>query len=469
MSILSSISNLFLGDKYSDALHLGIGYALKDYRREKLRDLYLFNKNRKGHTFVAGTTRVGKTRLLQNMIMQDIRAGRSVGLIDPKGDWEIWQAIVQEAYKTGREKELIFISAVYPQYSVPINPLSNFINRGEPISIVVSGVPNNEQFFYDVAKEITTLIVKTLLLQKRHEDKPSGELNIKEIYDLTGYSGIQKCREIAKSLLSIDKEAQGLVAFAERILESEKDYFSKVSTSLRTTLSQIVEGQIGGIIGSARDNVLVKRLENQERVILCAQTGAMLDSETSSIMSRILVSMFQELAGRLFAKTTVLETPFCLYMDEFASMVYLGIEHLFNKSGGANFYLTAATQSLADVEAAVGIERAKMISSNTNTKFFMRMTDLDTAEIMARHGGIKRKYSYIFGRGGNITTRETEEDIIKSEDFLALNEREFYYFGFEGRFFGKTAPTEPVELKISVDDPNANLLGANGLRLNGAS
>jgi hypothetical protein len=447
-----------------NGIHIGIGYAIDDYRKEKLKDVWQLNANRKGHTFVAGTTRVGKTRLLQNMIIQDIQAGRSVGLIDPKGDWEIWEAMVQEAYRTGREKELIFISAVYPQYSVPINPLANFINQGEPISIVVSGVPNNEQFFYDVAKEITTLIVKTLLLQKRREDKPSGELNIKEIYALTGYSGIQKCREIAKSMLSIDKEAQGLVEFAERILESEKDYFSKVSTTLRTTLSQIVEGQIGEIIGSARDNVLVKRLENQERVIMCAQTGALLDSETSSIMSRILVSMFQELTGRLFAKTKVLQTPFCLYMDEFASMVYLGIEHLFNKSGGANFYLTAATQSLADVEAAVGIERAKMISSNTNTKIFMRVTDLATAEVMARYGGMKRKYSYIFGAGGNITTRETEEDIIKAGELLNLKSREFYYFGLENiGYFGKTAPIEPVELKIDVDDPSAeNALSASG-------
>jgi hypothetical protein len=176
--------------------------------------------------------------------------------------------------------------------------------------------------------------------------------------------------------------------------------------------------------------------------------------------------MFQELTGRLFAKTKVLQTPFCLYMDEFSNMVYLGIENLFNKSGGANFYLTAATQSLADVEAAIGVERAKMIFSNTNTKIFMRVTDLETAEIMARHGGIKRKYSYIFNRGGGIATRETEEDIIKSEDFLGLNTREFYYFGFEGRFFGKSAPTEDVELKISVDDPDGKLNNADGPRLN---
>jgi type IV secretory pathway TraG/TraD family ATPase VirD4 len=172
--------------------------------------------------------------------------------------------------------------------------------------------------------------------------------------------------------------------------------------------------------------------------------------------------MFQELTGRLFAKTKVLETPFCLYMDEFASMVYLGIEHLFNKSGGANFFLTAATQSLADVEAAVGIERAKMISSNTNTKIFMRVTDLATAEVMARYGGMKRKYSYIFGKGGSITTRETEEDIIKPGELLNLKSREFYYFGMENiGFFGKSAPVEPVELKIGIDDdPSVQSLGA---------
>jgi hypothetical protein len=454
MSVLSSLSNLLFNDKHSDALHLGIGYELKDYRRERLRDLYQFNKNRKGHTFVAGTTRVGKTRLLQNMIVQDIRAGRSVGLIDPKGDWEIWEAMVQEAYRAGREKELTFISPYYPQYSAPVNALSRFMFAEEPINHIVAGVPNDDEFFYKVAVETTTVIVRTLLLQKRYEDRPTGALTFEEVYALASYDGILKCREILKPLSKTnEKEVAQLQVSVEHILGSERDYFSKISTTLRTTLTQMTIGQTGEIMGNVKENDLIERLESGKRAIFYAQTGSMLTNEVSKVMSRVLVSMMQALAGRLYARKKTLETPLCLYMDEFSNMVYLGIENLFNKGGGANFILTAATQSFADVEAVVGEQKARMISDNTNTKIFMRVNDLVTAETMARYGGVKRKYSYIFSSHGGITTRVAEDDIIKAGELLKLQPREFYYFGLENiGYFGKSAPVKPVEIQIDMSE-----------------
>jgi hypothetical protein len=82
----------------------------------------------------------------------------------------------------------------------------------------------------------------------------------------------------------------------------------------------------------------------------------------------------------------------------------------------------------------------------------MRVNDLKTAETLAAYGGVKKKYSPMLSSQGGITTRETEDVVIQPDDFLNLKLREFYYFGFEGRFFGKSAPVEPVELKIGIDD-----------------
>ena len=42
--------------------------------------------DRRHHAYVVGKTGSGKTTLLRNMIIQDIAAGRGVGVIDPHGD-----------------------------------------------------------------------------------------------------------------------------------------------------------------------------------------------------------------------------------------------------------------------------------------------------------------------------------------------------------------------------------------------
>src|ERR1051326_4963242 len=41
---------------------------------------------RRQHMYVIGKTGSGKSTLLRNLILQDIEAGRGVGLIDPHGD-----------------------------------------------------------------------------------------------------------------------------------------------------------------------------------------------------------------------------------------------------------------------------------------------------------------------------------------------------------------------------------------------
>src|SRR5216684_4473325 len=46
----------------------------------------LLPADRRYHTYIIGKTGSGKSTLLRNLILQDIEAGRGVGLIDPHGD-----------------------------------------------------------------------------------------------------------------------------------------------------------------------------------------------------------------------------------------------------------------------------------------------------------------------------------------------------------------------------------------------
>ena len=75
---------------------VGEGYNLKD-KNKQFKDIIIPEENRTGHFWCFGTTRVGKTRIMENMIEQDIRKGYSVTVIDPKSDIELFSKIVQIA------------------------------------------------------------------------------------------------------------------------------------------------------------------------------------------------------------------------------------------------------------------------------------------------------------------------------------------------------------------------------------
>ena len=423
---------------------LGYGYTLGN--QGKIKKLRLRDTDRKGHLFCFGSTRIGKTRLIELMIEQDIRKGYSVAFFDPKGDIDIFSKIVQVAYEENRQHELCMVTPIFPACSARMDPLAYYYMPEEVVSHVVSGIKAREEFFINVAYETTLVIVMALLFfAKIKKEKP--RLNFNAIKERASYTDLKNL-ETQLSEYEDDPEAQEILASLRQILASPHDYFAKVSSSLRTVLTSLSTGSVGAIIGKARANEFIKRLEEGKRVIVVVQTGSLLTRRTAHIVARVLLSMIQSFVGRIYLSGRKVTPPLCVYMDEASNLLYMGVEDLFNKAGGAGVWVHAFTQSIADIEAEIGKAAARKILDNANTKVFMRVNDPGTADYIADYSGMIKRYSPILSLGGGITVREVEEASVRPEDVLNLQPREFYLFSFEGGFRGKVAYVEPPYLRV---------------------
>ena len=390
---------------------------------------------------------------MELMIEQDIRKGYSVVVVDPKGDIDLFSKIVQVAAETGREEELMLITPIYPQYSLKIDPLAYYYMPEEVVSHVISGIKAREEFFINVAYETTLVIVLSLLLfAKVKGEKPL--LNFKAIKERASYPDLQKLKEALVGLNS--PEAGEILDALNQVLSSPMDFFSKVSSSLRTTLTALTTGSVGEIIGKAEANKFIKRLEEGKRITLVVQTGSLLTRRTAHIVARVFLSMIQSFVGRLYASGRKLNPPLALYIDEASNVFYVGVEDLFNKAGGADVWVHAFTQSIADIAAEIGEVNARKILDNTNTKLFMRVNDPKTAEYISLYSGDKRRFSPILSLGGNISVREMEEPRVRPEEVLNLQRREFLFFSFDGAFKGKVAEVPPP--KVLVEYPRIEVV-----------
>lgn len=424
---------------------IGRGFALKDDKKSKLVDIKLIDKSRAGHMFVFATTRVGKTRLVEGMAEQDIMKGYNVVIIDPKIDFELFSKIYQTAERAERSDDFMLLSPIFPEHSIRINPLSHSYMPEELVSHVMAGVPTDDEFFYNVAWETTTFIVRSKLLIKRSEGDETP-ITFEDIASNAHYEGIKNLRDLIVNVDDVEKEK--LKNLAAQILQSPQDYFSKVSNTLRTTLTQMTLGSIGQIFGMAQSNKFIDRLETGKGVILYVQTGSMLAKKTADILGKVVISMLQSAAGRFFASGMKFHQPVCLYIDEMSNCVYRGIEDSFSKGGGAQLWITGLTQSMSDIVAEIGEDRARKLFDLTNTKVFGRMNDITSAKVVTEYGGIVNRHVSMYSSEGSISAREVEEEIIKTEDVMRLNSREIYYFGFEGQYVGKTAPIHPSEIMV---------------------
>jgi conjugal transfer pilus assembly protein TraD len=427
---------------------LGTGYRILN--PEKSMTIAISDASRKGHFWCFGTTRVGKTRIMENMVEQDIRKGHSVVVIDPKGDIDLFSKIVQVAFEEGRDHELILVTPIFPHLSAVIDPLAYYYMPEELVGHIVSGVEvGRERFFFNVAYEISLVIVQALIILAAWAGKTKS-FNLNDVKNKMSREELEKLKG---QIDCIDTgEAKQLSSDIQKILNSPQDYYGKVSSSLRVALMELTSGNIGKVVGKADENRFIDRLEKGKPVIMVVHLGSLITRKAAFTLGKVVISMVQSFVGRVFSSGRRVTPPLCLYIDECQNVLYYGIEDLFAKAGGADVWVHGFAQSVSQLYAMIGKDYGNAILDNTNTKLFMRVPDTDTASYVAKHFGEFRRYSPILNVDGGVSVREEEDTILKPSDILELAEREFYLMTYSGLFRGRSLDVSPLYLEIRFPD-----------------
>lgn len=435
---------MFWRPKKIDGTRLGTGVHMD--RPGRIIDIAIPDSDRRRHTFVFGTTGVGKTRLAELMIEQDIRAGKSVVFFDPKGDQQIFTKIFDVARQCGRQDDMMLVTPVFPEYSAVVDPLAYYFMPDELVGHVISGIQGGREPFYrNIAKEITTAVIMACILLAREEGRLPAQ-NIDSIRQSIRRTALEETMEALRRVNN--PEAASIAGVLQDILNSPQDYYAKVSSTLRTALNELSSGNIGAIVGKADSNRFIERLERGEQVILVVHTGSMITREAGATLGKVILSMIHSFIGRVYLSNRQrVSPPLAIYIDEAQSLFYQGIDDLFAKAGSADVMVHAFAQSVNQLYAAIGEEFAKSILDNTNTKIFMRCADAETSEYVVRHFGVRNVLTGIFSTA-QITTREVEQDVLKTQDILGLQPREFFLMTYSGRYRGKTLETREPNLKI---------------------
>lgn len=428
--------------------HIGTGIHLD--KPDTILELGFPDSYRKGHFWCFGTTRVGKTRLLEHIIEQDISKGYSVVAIDPKGDIDLFSKITQLADDTGRLYDLMLITPIFPEYSGILDPLSSYYMPEELVAHITAGVAlGREPYFFGVAYEVSLVVVQALImLADVNGTIPSFNLN-----DIKNHISHQDLEQLKEQLDYINTpEAEQLSRDMQKILSTPADYYSKVASSLRVALTELTSGNVGQIIGKADENRFIKRLEQGKGIILVVQLGSLLTKRAAYTAGKVIISMIQAFVGRVYSSGKNVSPPLVLHIDEAQSVLYNGIEDLFAKAGGAGVFIHGYCQSISQLYAEVGEDRANTILDNCNTKLFMRVPDASTASYVSRHLGEEKRFSPIISVGGGLSIRETEEVRIKHTEVLNMATREIFLNTYSGTYKGKTAKVENSKLKVTFPD-----------------
>ena len=401
------------------------------------QDVWMPLDERNGHTLVLGTTRVGKTRLAEILITQDIRRGDTVIVFDPKGDADLMRRVYAESRRAGRD--LFVFHLGYPDLSARYNAIGNFSRVTEVATRIANQLPSegNSAAFKEFAWRFVNIIARALVDLGRRPDYAQVRRHINDIEPLfIEYARHVLVREdivdwaariggieanLNERNLPHNLKGRGMHAIAvfrflsdrvsagelyDPVLEGlmgafkyDRTYFDKIVSSVGPLMEKLTTGKIAELISpdytDAEDPrpIFDWRSVIRSRSVVYVGLDALSDTTVSGAVGNSMFADLVSVAGDLYKHgeagglPKLDETPqklrICLHADEFNELIGDEFIPMINKAGGAGFQVTAYTQTWSDVEARVGSRaKAGQVAGNFNTLIMLRVKELATAQML---------------------------------------------------------------------------------------
>lgn len=431
-------------------------------------DVSLALGERVGHTIVYGTTRVGKTRLAELLVTQDIRRGEITIVFDPKGDADLMKRVWAEAHRAGRGSELYIFHLGWPEISARYNAVGRFGRVSEVASRVAGQLSGegNSAAFREFAWRFVNIIARALVALGERPDYTLIMRYVNNIADLYIRYAEKVIREQLPSLQAqiqnnqqvlgdddVPRNMQGQpdavrIWSIEVALSSEegkqlydpildglrsavrydRTYFDKIVASLLPLLEKLTTGKTAELLApdylDMEDSRPVFDWEQiiRKKAVVYIGLDALSDSEVASAVGNSMFADLVSVAGHIYKHgiTSGLpgeageKIPINLHCDEFNELMGNEFIPLINKGGGAGMQVTAYTQTSSDIEARIGnAAKTAQVQGNFNNLIMLRVRENRTAELLTTQLPQVEIYSKTLVSGHQDT------DINAGQDFTS--------------------------------------------------
>lgn len=391
---------------------------------------------RVGHTLVLGTTRVGKTRLAEVYITQDIhRPNQEVVIVfDPKGDADLLKRMYVEARRAGREHEFYVFHLGWPEISARYNAIGRFGRISEVATRIAGQLSGegNSAAFREFAWRFVNIIARALIELGRRPDYLQIQRHVVNIdalfieyaqhffarHDPQAWETIVDLearlneKNVPRHMIGREKRVVAIEQYltAKRLFDPVMDglrsavrydrtYFDKIVASLLPLLEKLTSGKTAQLLAPNYADLDDPRpifdwlQVIRKRGIVYVGLDALSDAEVAAAVGNSMFADLVSVAGHIYkhgidhglpdSPSASEKVPINLHADEFNELMGDEFIPLINKGGGAGIQVTAYTQTLSDIEARIGSRaKAGQVIGNFNTLQMLRVRETATAELL---------------------------------------------------------------------------------------
>ncbi len=317
-------------------------FATTEYKSEE-QIFGIRTSDRRKHVYIMGKTGAGKSTLIANMAIDDIRKGRGVGIVDPHGDLS---EIILDYIPNRRVNDVVYLEPFDTERPFHLNVLENK-NRLHK-DLIASGIVS---IFYKLYAQswgprleyILRNVIMTLL-----------EIPNATLVDALSLLGDRNYR--AKHIPGL--QDQVIKDFWLREFDKMPDKLRAEAISpIQNKVGQFVSSQmIRNVIGSPKSTIDLDEIMNEGKILILNLSQGKLGEDNASLLGAMIITRIQLAAmSRAYAKEED-RKDFFLYVDEFQNFATGSFVKILSEARKYRLSLTMANQYIEQLE--LDIQRA---------------------------------------------------------------------------------------------------------------
>ena len=319
----------------------GVLLGVNEFRGVQ-KEIRLSENDRRRHTYVIGSTGMGKSVLLTNVAYQDMLDGRGFAFIDPHGDAaELLLSKVPEE----RIDDVIYFEPADIEHPIGMN-MFEYASEDQKDFIVQEGIsmltslfdPNNQGYFGPRGQHMFRNAALLLMAD------PNGATFI----------DIPQCftdPEFVKSKLKYVKDKAVYDYWTKEFPASQKSndagevitwFSSKWGPFLSNTIMR-------NILGQAKSGFNIRQIMDEKKIFLVNLSKGKLGDINSNLLGMILVMKFQQAAMSRADIPEDERKDFCLFVDEFQNFATESFESILSEARKYRLNLFLANQFMTQL------------------------------------------------------------------------------------------------------------------------
>ncbi len=332
--------NLPIAQGTSEEERQEITFIAKTEYKNQLMTFGIKKKDRSRHVYAIGKSGTGKTTLIANMAVEDIRKGEGVAVVDPHGDLI---SIILQYIPKNRINDVCYFNPADPEYTYPLNPLE--VNNPSQRELVASGIVSifHKLYGHSWGPRLEHILRNSLLTLTSAPDMT--------LADITRILTDKRFREKITEKLK-DKT---LKAFWRNEFDTmgERMRVEAISPILNKVGQFVTSPLIREVLAYPKSRVRIEDIMNQGKIILVDLSSGKIGEDNSALLGAMIITQIQLAAMNRVYIPEKERRDFYLYVDEFQNFATQAFIKVLSEARKFKLNLTVANQYMAQLDPEV--------------------------------------------------------------------------------------------------------------------